>query len=117
MRKVHRGATLFRELAAKALNRRNQAKIVENGGVQFVRQGLYIAGEVGALLPDLLQLIASGHLPKAPTFGHFLNSEREHGEPLANVVVQFSGDVAPFFFLGGDQLAAHLFQLTSRASF
>jgi hypothetical protein len=82
--------------------------------VEFVRQGLYIAREAGALLPDLLQLIANGHLPMAPTFGHFLNSEREHGEPLANVVVQFPGDVAALFFLGGDQLAAYLFQCLSR---
>ena len=105
---------MFGELAAKALDRPNQAKIVERGRVKFVGQGLYIAREVGTSLPDLLQLIANQHSPKAPTLGHFLNSEREHSEPPASVVVQFSGDVAALFFLGGDQLAALLFQCLSR---
>src|SRR5215472_1682983 len=110
--KLHRHIALLRNFPTEAPDGCDQTEIVENGGMQLVRQRLNVTCKIGALLPDLLQLISNRQVAlwaRRPLH-RFLNLERDHSKPLTNIVVQLPGKPPSLPLLCLDQLPTHLLQ-------
>ena len=73
--------------------------------MQTVRQGMQIGPKLADIIPELMQ--AKGRIRIAVMMSDVLSQifqiDRDHGQPLIVVIVDFPRDPAPFFLLHFDQ--------------
>ena len=86
-------------------NGRNQTESFESRRVQSMRKPVDIAGDVRSALHYGVEPVKKGFLQVGKE-AELLQLYRQHRELLADVIVQFSGDVAALFLLGFEQPAA-----------
>src|SRR5271154_2119483 len=78
-----------REIAAKPIKPCLNAKMFERRRVEPIRQGLDITRQFGAILLNFQQPLVARIPTCLPDF------ERQDGEPLTNIVMQFAGYPSP----------------------
>ena len=103
-REIDLHVLLSGELVAKASHCHRQAQQLEFRGVQLMREGLEIGGDLHGLLlqVDRRVFVTQAGCPVREA----VQRDRQHGETLADVVVKLSGDPRPFFLLCVEQPAA-----------
>ena len=89
--------------------RLDQAELLQDRRVQLVRQGVDVLAEAHEARADLLhrlclRLVRGGELGAADV-------DRQHGEPLAHVVVQLAREQRSLLLMGPDQALAQVVQL------